>query len=45
MQQIIDENNIEYAIIIPEPEVLYWSEHPFNVNFTDSSNLCEICIE
>lgn len=33
MQQIIDENNIEYAIIIPEPEVLYWSEHPFNVKF------------
>lgn len=33
MQQIIDDNNIEYAIIIPEPEVLYWSEHPFNVKF------------
>ncbi|MBD5226360.1 MAG: hypothetical protein HDS68_10450 [Bacteroidales bacterium] len=33
MQRIIDENNIEYAVIIPEPEVLYWSEHPFNVKF------------
>ena len=33
MQRIIDENQIEYAILIPEPEVLYWSEHPFNVKF------------
>lgn len=33
MQQIIDENEIEYAILIPEPEALYWSEHPFNVKF------------
>lgn len=33
MQRIIDENQIKYAILIPEPEVLYWSEHPFNVKF------------
>lgn len=33
MQRIIDENNIQYAVIIPEPEVLYWSENPFNVKF------------
>lgn len=33
MQHIIEENNIEYAFIIPEPEVLYWSENPFNVKF------------
>ena len=33
MQQIIDENQIEYAILIPEPEVLYWSENPFDVKF------------
>lgn len=33
MQRIIDENQIEYAILIPEPEVLYWSEHSFNVKF------------
>lgn len=33
MQNIIDENDIEYAILIPEPEVLYWSEHPFDVKF------------
>ncbi len=33
MQKIIDENNIEYAILIPEPEALYWSEHPFDVKF------------
>ena len=33
MQQIIDDNQIEYAILIPEPEVLYWCEHPFNVKF------------
>ena len=33
MEKIIAENKIEYAIIIPELEVLYWSEHPFNVNF------------
>lgn len=33
MEQIIDIENIQYAIIIPEPEVLYWSTHPFNVPF------------
>ncbi len=33
MQTIIDENKIEYAILIPEPEVLYWSQNPFNVKF------------
>lgn len=33
MQRIIDENFIEYAIVIPEPEMLYWCEHPFNVKF------------
>lgn len=33
MEKIIKENNVEYAIIIPEPEALYWSEHPFEVKF------------
>ena len=33
MQRIIEENQIEYAILIPEPEVLYWSENPFDVKF------------
>ena len=33
MEDIIKENNISYAIVIPEPEVLYWSENPFNVKF------------
>ena len=33
MERIIKENQIEYAILIPEPEVLYWSENPFNVKF------------
>lgn len=33
MEKIIKENGIEYAILIPEPEVLYWSEHPFDVKF------------
>lgn len=33
MQKIIDENEIEYAFIIPEPEALFWSENPFNVKF------------
>lgn len=33
MERIINENRIEYAILIPEPEVLYWSEHPFDVKF------------
>lgn len=33
MERIIADNNIEYAILIPEPEVLYWSEHPFDVKF------------
>lgn len=33
MEKIISENEIEYAIVIPEPEVLYWCEHPFDVKF------------
>ena len=33
MQRIIDENEIEYAIVIPEPEALFWSQNPFNVKF------------
>lgn len=33
MQKIIDDNKLEYAIIIPEPEVLYWSQNPFNIRF------------
>jgi carbamoyl-phosphate synthase large subunit len=33
MQRIISENHIEYAIIIPEPEVLYWCRNPFDVKF------------
>ncbi len=33
MEKIIKENDVEYAILIPEPEVLYWSEHPFDVKF------------
>ncbi len=34
MEHIIAENKIDYAVIIPEPEVLYWSEHPFDVKFS-----------
>lgn len=33
MNTIIKENNLEYAIIIPEPEALYWSENPFDIKF------------
>ncbi|MCC8111769.1 MAG: hypothetical protein LIO74_09320 [Ruminococcus sp.] len=33
IQEIIDAHDIEYAIIIPEPEALYWSENPFPVKF------------
>ena len=33
MERIIADNDIQYAVIIPEPEVLYWSEHPFDVRF------------
>lgn len=33
MERIIKENDIEYAVVIPEPEVLYWSENPFDVKF------------
>ena len=33
MKDIIDKEKVEYAIVIPEPEVLYWSENPFNVKF------------
>ena len=33
MERIIMENDIRYAIVIPELEVLYWCEHPFSVPF------------
>lgn len=33
MEKIIKEEKIDAAIIIPEPEVLYWSKHPFEVKF------------
>ena len=33
MNRIIKENAIEYAIVIPEPEALFWSEHPFSCKF------------
>lgn len=33
MKQIIQENDIEYAIPIPELEVMYWTENPFDVKF------------
>lgn len=33
MKKIIEENEIEYAFVIPEPEALFWSEHPFDVKF------------
>lgn len=33
INKVIAENDIEYAIIIPEPEALYWSENPFDVKF------------
>ncbi len=33
MTTIIEENEIEYAFVIPEPEALFWAEHPFNVKF------------
>ena len=33
MNKIIKENNIEYAFVIPEPEALFWSDHPFPCKF------------
>lgn len=33
INHIIKIEDIDIAIIIPEPEVLYWSEHPFDVKF------------
>ena len=33
INSIIANEKIDLAIIIPEPEVLYWSEHPFDVRF------------
>jgi carbamoyl-phosphate synthase large subunit len=33
MASIIVQEKIDAAIIIPEPEVYYWSEHPFDVKF------------
>lgn len=33
MSRIIEENQIEYAVVIPEPEALFWSKHDFHVKF------------
>lgn len=33
MNRIIKENEIEYAFVIPEPEALFWSDHPFPCKF------------
>lgn len=33
IEQIIKRHDIEYAVVIPEPEVLYWCENPFDVKF------------
>lgn len=33
MERIIAENEVEYAIVIPEPEMLEWCERPFDVKF------------
>lgn len=33
MERIIAETGVEYAIVIPEPEMLSWCENPFNVKF------------
>ena len=33
MKRIIEENELEYAIVIPEPEALFWAEHPFDIKF------------
>ena len=33
MDRIIAETGVEYAIVIPEPEMLSWCENPFNVKF------------
>jgi len=31
--EIIEKEQLQLAIVIPEPEVLYWSENPFNIKF------------
>ena len=33
MNKIIADNEIDCAFIIPEPEALFWSQHPFDVKF------------
>lgn len=33
MKNIIKENNIEYAFVIPELEALFWSKNDFNIRF------------
>ena len=33
IEDIIQKEKIKYAVVIPEPEVLYWCENPFNVKF------------
>lgn len=33
MNKVIRENDIEYAICVPEPEAAYWCENPFDVKF------------
>lgn len=33
VETIIKKENTELAVLIPEPEVLYWSESPFNIAY------------
>ena len=45
IQEILDKEQPDAVMVLPEVEVLYWAKHPFNVKFiTPSPEFCELAI-
>ena len=45
IQGILDKEQPDAVMVLPEVEVLYWAKHPFNVKYiTPSSEFCELAI-
>lgn len=45
IQEILNKEQPDAVMVLPEVEVLYWAKHPFNVKFiTPSPEFCELAI-
>lgn len=45
VQDILDKENPDAVMVLPEVEVLYWAKHPFDVpHMTPSAEFCELAI-